>query len=219
VEILNALDTALLLFLNKMHNPFLDFLMYWASSRWVWIPFYIYIFLELFKKYPKHVWEIIVFVTIMIALSDQLTSTIIKNAVHRLRPCHEPMIRDEIHLVNGYCGGSFGFVSSHAANSFAFLSFFIFLFRTKHKKLRWIIIGWAVLISYSRIYLGVHYPGDVFCGALLGSLLGISTGYSYNFYRENFHKSEKSDAIRSGKRYRRGHRSKKHHQQNSENEF
>ncbi len=102
----------------------------------------------------------------------------------RLRPCHDPSIAADVHLVNGYCGGMYGFVSAHASNAFALYSFLFFLFRKKNKKLQRIILGWAILVSYSRIYLGAHFPGDVFGGALLGFMLGFITWKMYALFSE-----------------------------------
>src|SRR3569832_1461671 len=112
MEVLRSLDYSLFLFFNGLHNTFFDFIMWWASNKWIWIPFYAYLAWFLYRKYPKHVFSFLILAGVMIALSDQLSSTIIKNAVARLRPCHNLSLTSQIHLVNGYCGGMFGFVSS-----------------------------------------------------------------------------------------------------------
>lgn len=165
-----------------MHNSFFDFLMYWISYKLTWIPFYLFLLALVIKHYKLRTLDILVFVALLITLSDQLTVHCFKDVFHRLRPCHDPVIKDLVHLVNGECGGSFGFVSSHAANSFAICFFVIQILGKKIKYLTRGMIIWAAVISYSRIYLGVHYPFDVFCGALLGILVGYSVGKAFNWY-------------------------------------
>jgi undecaprenyl-diphosphatase len=165
------LDQQLFLFLNSLNSPFFDQVMHAISGRLIWVPLYLAILIYLGKTYKKKFLVILLFIIIAATLSDQL-SVLIKNLVHRLRPCHEPSILGLVHLFNGECGGLYSFVSSHACNSFdvALLSL-LFI------KKRWYtisIIIWASVIGYSRIYLGVHYPGDVVCGAILGALVGWS---------------------------------------------
>jgi undecaprenyl-diphosphatase len=146
--------------------------MHAISGRVIWAPLYLAILIFLGMKYKRKFLIILLFIILAVTLADQLSVQLFKNLVHRLRPCHEPSLEGLVHLVNGECGGMFGFVSSHAANSFnvALLSL-LFI------KKRWYtisIILWALVIGYSRIYLGVHYPGDVICGSLLGALIGWS---------------------------------------------
>src|SRR5258706_165341 len=153
LESLRSFDVQLLLFFNGLHNALLDFIFYWASNRWVWIPLYVYLFFFLRKNYQPSFLVLVLVVAMMITVSDQLSSSLIKNAVMRLRPCHNPAIASQLHLVYGYCGGQYGFVSSHAANSFALASFCSFLFKKKFVRLQWLLLLWAVIVSYSRIYL------------------------------------------------------------------
>ena len=109
---------------------------------------------------------ILLAVGVVILIADQVSASIIKPLVGRLRPSRNPDLQSTIHLVNGYRGGMFGFVSSHAANCFGIALFLAFLF--KNRAFTWLMIAWASLMCYSRIYLGVHYPGDIVCGAILG---------------------------------------------------
>lgn len=167
---LEHIDQQLFLFLNSLNSPFWDKIMYAVSGRIIWAPLYVAILIYLGIKYKKKFLIIIPFIIIAVTLADQLSVQLFKNVFHRLRPCHEPALAGMIHLVNGQCGGLYGFVSSHACNSFnvALLSLMII-------KKRWFTISmilWASVIGYSRIYLGVHYPGDVICGAILGALIG-----------------------------------------------
>ena len=155
----------------------------WAiSGKLIWVPLYIAILFYLAKKYKRGFWLIAVFIALAITLSDQISVQLFKNLFCRLRPCHEPLLDGLVHLVNGKCGGQYGFVSSHAANSFNIAVFTSLLIRK-----RWYAIAmvfWALIIGYSRIYLGVHYPGDVICGSLLGIIIGYSV-YKLYIYTEN----------------------------------
>lgn len=173
IEILKDLDTILLLFFNNLNNPFFDFIFYWISDKWIWIPFYMFLAWKIYKFDRKNVIVIILFITAAITISDQVASSVIKELVMRLRPCHNPEIASEIHLVNNYCGGKYGFVSSHAANVFALSAFITRLFKGTDFNLHRIIWIWAFIVSYSRIYLGVHYPGDVIGGAIVGLAAGL----------------------------------------------
>ncbi|MDH5398551.1 MAG: phosphatase PAP2 family protein [Cyclobacteriaceae bacterium] len=165
------LDKQFFLFLNGLHAHWLDPIMFFISGKKEWIPFYVALAGALIWKYK---WRSVVFlaaVGVGIGLSDQITSGMMKPFFERLRPSHEPTLDGLVHLVNDYKGGHYGFASSHASNTFALAMFFFLTFRRNYPWIRWIFV-WAAIVSYSRIYLGVHYPGDILVGAVIGILCG-----------------------------------------------
>ncbi len=172
IDTLKNWDQELFLVLNGAHNGFWDFVMWWASDKFIWIPVYALFLFLLWKQHGRKIWIIIFFAALLVFLSDQISVHFFKDVFQRFRPSHEPAIKDVVHIVNNYRGGDYGFYSSHASNVFALAVFVISLLPKKPLGIV-LIIGWAMLIAYSRIYLGVHYPGDVLAGALAGSILGF----------------------------------------------
>jgi undecaprenyl-diphosphatase len=161
VETLKHIDTNLLLAINQAHSPFLDKIMWFASGNYTWLPLYIILFIVLILKFKKQSIPLILLISILILLSDQFASGLIKPLVQRLRPSHEPSLQNLLHYVNDYHGGKYGFISSHACNAFALSFYFMFSLKTNFKWITYLLFLWAFFVSYSRIYLGVHYPSDV----------------------------------------------------------
>ena len=173
IEKLKQFDTDIFLYLNSFHNSFFDPIMYFASNKFFWLPLIILLAILLIREYGKKSIFIFIAIGILIALSDQISSHLIKDTlVRRLRPSHEPLLQDLIHLSEAGRGGKYGFVSSHASNVFALTAFLILLLPKNYKYFKIILISCALLVSYSRIYNGVHYLSDVLAGGVLGIILG-----------------------------------------------
>ena len=171
-------DEQFLLFLNQFHTDWLDPVVLLVTKTEFWIPLYLVLIFLIFKNYKKEGWIILAGIALTVLLADQITSGIMKPFFQRLRPSREPSLQGLVHIVEGYYGGLYGFASSHAANTTGVAFFIFLLFRGTY---RWIglIFIWAFVMSYTRIYLGVHYPGDI----LVGALIGVGSGYvGYKFY-------------------------------------
>jgi undecaprenyl-diphosphatase len=182
---LNNIDTQMLLGVNGNHSDFFDAFFTFFTSKETWFPFYVLLLVVVFSKYKlKGIWVILTII-LAIVLSDQI-SVFIKDAVQRLRPSHVASLYGELNLPIGK-RGSYGFVSSHASNSFALAVVISML--SKSKRIAIAMLGWAILVAYSRVYVGVHFPFDVITGAILGGLIGwgmveLLTLFDKQFFRK-----------------------------------
>lgn len=168
---LNDLDSSLLLAVNGWHSEWADAFMYTFSGKLIWVPMYAAILYVVVKNFS---WKVMLFCLLGIALSitlaDQVGASLIRPLVGRLRPANlDNPLSEMVHVVNDYRGGRYGFPSCHAANSFALAFFLFYLFR--NRVFTGFIMVWAAVNCYSRAYLGVHYPGDLLVGMLLGFLV------------------------------------------------
>jgi len=174
------IDKELFLFLNSLHNSFWDTIMLMVTRKETWIPFFVIILFFIIKNYRSKALLVIIFLAFTILVSDQL-SVLLKDNIQRFRPVHDPVIGPLVHNVLRK-GSQYGFVSSHAANGFAIFAFTASIF--KNRNYWFLLLFWAILFSYSRIYSGVHYPLDILGGAVLGWLIGVG-GYKLLVLVEN----------------------------------
>ena len=168
IESIKDWDEKAFLWLNSFHSDGLDPIVLQLTQTITWIPLYLLLLYLIYRKDQKNTAWVIGGVMLTILLADQVSSGFMKPYFERLRPCHDPQWVGLIHNY-GRCGGLYGFVSSHAANTFGMATFLTLILRKKQKGIYWLFL-YALVVSYSRIYLGVHYPLDVFFGALVGVL-------------------------------------------------
>ncbi len=172
LEELLQYDKELFLYLNGLGNTSWDTFWQFVSNKFSAIPLYLFLLIISYQKFGvKRTVLLVLSVALLITVSDQL-SNFFKYGVARFRPCHDEEIANSMRLVKSYCGGKYGYFSAHASNSFAIAVFFGSMLRDKIRFLALFLIIWAVLVAYSRIYIGVHFPLDVITGASIGALLG-----------------------------------------------
>ena len=177
IETLKRLDLDLFFWINGHHSPFFDRLEWWMTQTWFWIPLFIVVLFLMIRHYRGKIWGILLCLAFCVFLTDQ-GSVLIKKQVRRPRPTHAVEIRDQVHVHrysngNEYRGGPYGFPSSHAANGFGLTVLLIAFVKPITRYAWWIFPLWALLSCYTRVYLGVHYPSDICCGALLGMACGF----------------------------------------------
>lgn len=173
-HILN-IDSQFFLFLNNLHSPYLDQIMLALSYNY----YLMFAFLALMsflsiKIYRKKFTALFLILLVCFGLSDSISTRVFKDNFERLRPCHQSQIADQVYRAGKKCGGGkFGFLSSHASNTFAVSTFF-FLILKSYYSMSWLVFLYSTLVAYSRIYLGRHYPLDIICGGILGFLISYS---------------------------------------------
>ena len=167
-------DKQAMIFLNNLGSSTFDPFWILVSEKWFWIPLYVIFLYFLYKNFnKKSLFYILLFVALGITASDQIAN-IFKFGFERLRPCHDPSLEGLLREVK--CGGKFGFYSAHSSNSFFVATYLTILLGKKIKQLPYFLFVWAAIVAYSRVYLGMHFPGDIIVGAIMGILLALFFG-------------------------------------------
>lgn len=164
-------DKTVFLFLNNTHTPFWDHFMWIYTGRLTWVPLIVALLFVLLRKNWKEATLVVVALALTITLCDQFASTLCKPYFARFRPAQDPDFSPLVQIVNGYRGGRYGFISSHAANSFGAVVLLALIFRNRLFTITGLV--WAAVNCYSRIYLGVHYPGDILAGTIAGVVIAL----------------------------------------------
>lgn len=161
-------------------NPVFDAVMPFLRNSLHWVPLYLFVFVFVLLNFKtKGAWWFVFFL-ITVALTDMTGTYVFKHEFERLRPCSDPDFVNEVRLLVKHCAGGYSFISNHAANHFGMAVFFFVTFRHLLRKWAFLALFWAASIAYAQVYVGVHYPLDVVCGALLGLAFGITTGTFFN---------------------------------------
>ena len=167
-------DKQAMIFLNNLGSSTFDPFWILVSEKWFWIPLYVIFLYFLYKNFnKKSLFYILLFIALGITASDQIAN-IFKFGFERLRPCHDPSLEGLLREVK--CGGKFGFYSAHSSNSFFVATYLTILLGKKIKQLPYFLFVWAAIVAYSRVYLGMHFPGDIIIGAIMGILLALFFG-------------------------------------------
>ncbi len=165
---------------SEWSTPLFDTVMPFLRNSPIWNPLYLFVVLLVLMNFKvKGLWWF-VFALVTVALTDMTGTYVFKHVFQRLRPCSDPEFINEVRLVVNQCSGGYSFISNHAANHFGMAVFFFVTFRHLFKRWVWVGLCWAAAIGYAQVYVGVHYPFDVFCGALVGIAFGITTGTFFN---------------------------------------
>ena len=181
-----AKDHALFSNINgKWTNPFFDGLMPWLRHSNNWIPLYVVLLSFLIYKWGKNSWKWLVLVGVNVTLTDQISSHLFKPFFHRLRPCADPELMQQTRLLLDHCSGGFSFTSSHAANHFGIAVFLVVTLQPLLKNYRYLFLIWAAIIAYAQVYVGVHFPLDIFVGAIIGIIVGYFTGKLFHKWQGN----------------------------------
>lgn len=176
-----ALDHQLFLLINgKWTNPILDRLLVLFRTPIFWTPLYIFLLVVAIKNFKTRAIAWILSLAFTAGLMDFMGNKLIKHTVQRLRPCNDPDFSPQVRLLLDHCGTGFSFISNHAANHFAMASFIFATMTSVFGKARWLFFAWAASVAYAQVYVGVHYPSDVLCGALTGMIFGFITATIYN---------------------------------------
>ena len=170
IDYLMDIDAEALLAVNGLHDLFQDAFWWMVSAKWSSLLLVLSLMWILLHKNRRHALLVVAMLAVAVLVADQVSSGLIKHLVERLRPTHDPSLENAVHVINGYRGGLYGFVSSHAANFFAIATLVSFIMR--HRLVAIALYGWALVQCYSRMYLGVHYPGDILGGIVVGLLAG-----------------------------------------------
>lgn len=186
LEQIIELDKEIFMLINQgLANPFFDWLLPILRNPFTWAPLYLFLIIFFIRTYGKMGVLIVAMTFANFLVSDIVSSHAIKKSVQRVRPCNDPVFKEDV-ILRARCGTGYSFTSSHATNHFAMAFFWIVLFRRRWKPTAALCVIWTTLISFSQIYVGVHYPFDILFGAILGTLIGLGNGYLFKQFFPSF---------------------------------
>ena len=190
IEQLIELDQQLFLAVNQgLANQFFDFLMPLLRNPYTWAPLYLFFIIFAIRNYKKKGIVMILLLLVTFGLGDAISASVIKPQIMRVRPCNDVPFKEQV-TTRVRCGSGYSMPSSHATNHFAIGVFILMLFKRKWKPIVWLSLLWAASISFAQIYVGVHYPGDILVGALLGTAIGLFTSWLFFFFQPKVQRSE-----------------------------